>query len=190
MHRYLRPLLPATLLLLTGCGSLLSVYADRFQCPIPKGEGRCQSLQQSYITATTRPPIPPPPDPDRLAPPATGGEWVPPVKTIWIAPYVDTAGRRHEPSLLRVVVFPGRSTLKPEPELLIPPVPETDTDGSTSGPPAPPAEFGEKTPRPGVGPPAFGQPSDRQTKPKPWQRPPLGTVAPQAPAGGFGVPGF
>lgn len=162
----IRTLLCAALLLASGCGKLISVYNDHFQCPIAQGDGPCQSLSNAYATATAKTMIPEPPDPGRLTPPATtNDDWVPPVKTIWIAPYVDAAGRRHEPAVMRLVVLPGPPIVKPEPEFLIPPVPEVTDEGSTIGPPVPPADYGTSQAKPG-----------RQPQ--------------QPPAGGFSIPGF
>ncbi len=125
-------LLP-TLLLLAACG----IYEHEWTCPMPDGTTKCQSLEQAYASAITQSPIPPPVDPTRLAPPPEA-DWTPPVKLIWIAPYLDTGGHRHEAALVRVVVFPGAPVTKPEPEFLIPPVPETSEEGGLTTPPSPP----------------------------------------------------
>lgn len=119
--------------LLAAC----SAYEGEFRCPVPTGIA-CRSLQQVYKAETTRPPLPPAPDPQRVSAVAPAEEWTPPVKSVWIAPYVDNAGRRHEASLVRLVVFPGPRATAAEPEFLIPPIPESTETGELLVPPPPP----------------------------------------------------
>ncbi len=181
-------LLPA--LLLAGCASLISAYTDRFECPREKSDQPCEQASKAYLRAMSKPAIPAPPDPGRSDIPGTSPDtWVPPVHTVWIAPYTDTFGRRHEPSLLRIVVLPGPLSLKPEPEFLVPPVPQTAEDGSEIGPPVPPTET-PSTPT-------------RRTPAQPNRTPRTSTI-PRSPfgsgttlppslnlptTGGFGIPG-
>lgn len=176
------------IVLLTGC----SVYQSDFQCGIPPA-APCRSLHQVYAQDTAAPTLPPAPDPTRSLP-AQAEEWTPPVKTVWIAPYVDTAGRRHEASILRFVVFPGARTVTAEPEFLIPPIPDTTEEGDPIGPPpAPPsatiptpgALSRSQTPRVGPSGPASQLPSGM----------PPGLFTPPMPASpsrgsGFGLPGY
>ncbi len=182
-------LLPA--LLLAGCASLISAYNDTFECPREKSDQPCEQASKAYLRAMSKPAIPAPPDPGRYDTPGTSADtWVPPVHTVWIAPYTDTFGRRHEPSLLRIVVLPGPPSVKPEPEFLVPPVPQTGEDGSEIGPPVPPTDAAGTT-RPGS--PSIPQPNrtPRTTVP----RSPFGSNTTLPPslnpsaAGGFGIPG-
>ncbi len=181
-------------LLVSGCARLISVYNDQFECPRATGDAPCESLSTAYRRATTAEPLPAPPDPHRHTGSAVTGTtdtWVPPVKTVWLAPWVDSAGRRHEAELLRIVVMPGMPGIKPEPEFLVPPVPEPTEDGGLLGPPAPPAELPGITTRP-TGPTI---PATRERPPRPGPaapaRSPLGGGSTlQPPGGGFGLPGF
>ncbi len=200
MHRLhlrarLRPRLHLALLsagLLTAC----SAYQSEFQCNAPAGMP-CRSLQAAYNSATTVPTLPPPPDPSRALPSdssQSAEQWTPPVKTVWIAPYVDSAGRRHEASILRLVIFSGAKAVTAEPEFLIPPIPDTTEGGDTIAPPLPPpASPSTKMPPliPG------------RTQGQEQSRSPVGTTpelapgffTPPAPQGGkpltgFGLPGY
>jgi hypothetical protein len=180
--------------LLSGCARLISVYNDEFECPRATGDGPCESLSTAYRRATTPQPLPPPPDPHRHtgsgAPGATD-TWVPPVKTVWLAPWVDNAGRRHEAAVLRIVVMPGTAGIKPEPEFLVPPVPEPTEDGGLLTPPAPPAELPGATTKPaGRGIPGNHERSQRPSVTAP-SRSPFGTSPTHQPPGaGFSLPGF
>lgn len=124
-------------LLSAGLSTACATYQGEFQCKAPAGMP-CRSLQEAYATATTVPSLPLPPDPARTPPPDSAEHWTPPVKTVWIAPYVDSAGRRHEASILRLVVFSGAKAVTAEPEFLVPPVPETTEGGELTAPPLPP----------------------------------------------------
>jgi hypothetical protein len=173
------PRLLLALLLLSGC----SIYESEWRCPFPPGDGGCRSLNTAYRVSAATPAIPQPPDPTRLAPPPTGTDWTPPVVTIWVAPYLDTAGRRHEASIVRSIVFPGQHVVAPEPEFLIPPVPETTEDG-TVRPPVPPPDAGAGAPR---------QAPPRDRTPRPASPPARSTPgATGSPTGtpGFGLPGY
>jgi hypothetical protein len=188
-----RILLLACALTLGGCASLISAYNDQFECPRSKGDQPCEQSSKAYMRAMAKQGLPQPPDLGRYTAPGTSGdEWVPPVKSVWIAPYVDSAGRRHEPAVMRMVVMPGPSILKPEPEFLVPPVPDVADDGSSIGPPVPPAETSPKT---------QGRTAPRTHAPQPNS--PLrssgvgsntGTGLGNAPQtgtpGGFSIPGF
>ena len=140
-------------LTLSGCASLISAYQDQFECPRSKGAQPCEQASKAYMRSMAKQGVPQPPDPGRYGVPGTSADaWVPPVKTVWIAPYVDGNGRRHEPAILRMIVLPGPASLKPEPEFLVPPVPDVAEDGSMIGPPVPPADAtptaqGRSTPR-------------------------------------------
>lgn len=170
--------------LLTAC----STYQQEFRCPTPTGVA-CRSLQQVYKAETTRLPLPPPPDPTRVSPAERAEDWTPPVKTVWIAPYVDNRGRRHEASLLRLIVFPGPRGDAAAPEFLIPPIPETTDTGELLVPPPPPPASPATAPRPGTG-------VSRPTRPQGGTSPAgpalnLFTPPPArgaAPLSGFGVP--
>jgi hypothetical protein len=169
-------LLPA-LLLLSGC----SIYESEWHCPYPTGDGPCRSLTTAYSVSASTPVIPQPPDPTRLAPPPIATDWAPPVKTIWIAPYLDTAGRRHEASVIRSIVFPGQPVVAPEPEFLIPPVPESTEEG-TLGPPVPPAD---------AAPSRQAAPRDRTPRPaSPPARSTPGATGTPSSVPGFGLPGY
>jgi hypothetical protein len=127
-----------------SCAKLLSVYDDSYQCPVAKSKDKpCEPASTAYLRALARPGLPPPPDPLRDQNPTESGDaWQPPVRTVWLAPFVDSAGRRHEATLMRVVVMPGPPIVRPEPEFLVPPVPMQADDGTQVGPPVPPAEAG------------------------------------------------
>jgi hypothetical protein len=169
-------------LALSACS--LSAYQSDFECGIPTGAGGCRSLQQVYRQSAAAQPLPVAPDPQRLSPPPAPAEWAPPVKTVWIAPYVDTHGRRHEASILRIIVFPGAKAVSAEPEFLIPPVPEPGDGGGLTAPPAapelPPAPSHSAAPRqtPRSG---SGLPRDLFTPP---------AQSGSRPSGGFGPPGI
>jgi hypothetical protein len=168
-----------------------SLYQSEFQCNVPPGVP-CRSLQQVYAEETARAPLPPAPDPTRSLPPDATEEWVPPVKTVWIAPYLDSAGRRHEASILRLVVFPGARAVTAEPEFLILPIPETTEAGELSAPPAapptPPPAPAPRAPERSRGTP--GSQGARQPALPPGL--PQGLFTPPSPASpgaGFGLPG-
>jgi hypothetical protein len=181
---------------LSGCASLISAYNDQFECPRSKGDQPCEQTSKAYLRAMAKQGLPQPPDPGRYTHPGDSADgWVPPVKTVWIGPYVDSAGRRHEPAVLRIVVMPGPSILKPEPEFLVPPVPEVADDGSTLEPPVPPAEASPTGQ-------SRGTPTPR-TRTPPRNAPlragggigstggtGLGTTPQTVPSGGFSIPGF
>jgi hypothetical protein len=169
--------------LLTAC----SAYQSEFRCPTPTGVA-CRSLQQVYKAETTRPPLPPAPDPQRVPPAAPMEEWTPPVKSLWIAPYIDNAGRRHEASLVRLVVFPGPRATAAEPEFLIPPIPESTETGDLLVPPPPPPTSSVPSPR-STGSPSRAMPSRGGASPALPQNlfmPPASKGATSLP--GFGVP--
>ena len=181
---------------LSGCASLLSAYNDQFECPRSTGDQPCEQASKAYLRAMAKQGLPQPPDPGRTTSPGESSDrWVPPVKTIWIGPYVDSAGRRHEPAIMRIVVMPGPSILKPEPEFLVPPVPEVADDGSTMGPPVPPAEASQTGQSRGS--------TNTRTRTPPSNAPlhsgrgigsnagtGLGNAPQAAPSGGFSIPGF
>jgi hypothetical protein len=180
-------------LTLSGCASLISAYQAQFECPRSTGDQPCEQASKAYLRAMTKAGVPHPPDPGRDAAPATSEEaYVPPVKTVWLAPYVDGNGRRHEPALLRMIVLPGPASLKPEPEFLVPPVPDVAEDGSMIGPPVPPADAtptaqGRSTPRtrtPQPGSPLRSSGAGSHTAPG------LGHLPPGNTSGGFSIPGF
>ncbi len=182
MQRTCRGIIVGTALALSACG--ISPYQSTFECGVPAGAGGCRSLQQVYRQTTGEPPLPTAPDPQRLAPPPPPAEWTPPVKTVWIAPYVDTHGRRHEASILRIIVFPGAKAVSAEPEFLIPPIPESADGGGLTAPP----------PAPELPPAATQTPTPRQTPRSTGGLPrDLFTQPPQTgsrPSTGFGVPGL
>ena len=186
-------LLLACTLTTSGCAGLISAYNDTFECPRSEGDHPCGQASKAYMRAMTKPGLPHPPDPGRYAAPGFESDhWIPPVKSVWVAPYVDNAGRRHEPSVIRMIVMPGPSILKPEPEFLVPPVPEAADDGSTIGPPVPPADTMPNT---------QGRPNPRTRTPQPPRQPRAGSLggntgtglgnAPQMGGNsGFSIPGF
>jgi len=184
------PLLPA--LLLAGCASLISAYNDKYACPYETTDHPCEQASKAALRAMTKQAIPPPPDPGRSDPPGTSPDtWVPPVRTVWIAPYTDTFGRRHEPAILRIVVLPGPPAITPEPEFLVPPVPQTADDGSQIGSPVPPAETPAttKSTSPGT------TPQNRTPRTSALPRSPIGSgTTPPTPGfgspGGFTIPGY
>jgi hypothetical protein len=177
------PLLPA--LLLAGCASLISAYNDKYACPYETTDHPCEQASKAALRAMTKQAIPPPPDPGRSDPPGTSPDtWVPPVRTVWIAPYTDTFGRRHEPAILRIVVLPGPPAITPEPEFLVPPVPQTADDGSQIGPPVPPAETPATTKPTSPG----TTPQNRTPRTSALPRSPIGSVT-TPPTPGFGSPG-
>lgn len=180
-------------LTLSGCASLISAYQDQFECPRSAGDQPCEQASRAYLRAMAKHGVPPPPDPDRDRAPGTSEEaWIPPVKTVWIAPYVDGNGRRHEPAILRMIVLPGPASLKPEPEFLVPPVPDVAEDGSLIGPPVPPADTPPQVP--GRTAPRTRTPqSGSLLRPSGAGSPPgtsLGTPPPGNSPGGFSIPGF
>ena len=195
MHVRILWLLTCTMAL-SGCASLISAYNDQFECPRSKGDQPCEQASKASMRAMAKQGLPQPPDPGRSTSPGEGPDgWVPPVKTLWIGPYVDSAGRRHEPAVMRIVVMPGPSILKPEPEFLVPSVPEVADDGSTIAPPVPPAEASPTGQ-------SRGNPQTR-TRTPPLNAPlrsgggfgstggtGLGTAPQAAPSGGFSIPGF
>ena len=127
----------------TGCARLLSVYDDSYQCPVAQSGNRpCEPASAAYLRALSKPGLPPPPDLLRYQSPTPteGDAWQAPVRTVWLAPYVDSSGRRHEATLMRIVVMPGPPIVRPEPEFLVPPVPTIGDDVMQMGPPVPPAE--------------------------------------------------
>lgn len=171
--------------LLTGCAA----YESEFQCKAPVGMP-CRSLQAVYNAETAIPTLPPMPDPTRSLSSEIAEQWTPPVKTVWIAPYIDSAGRRHEASILRLVVFSGARAVTAEPEFLLPPIPETTDSGESIAPPQPPP-----TPAPHIAPgrtqgqsqPPIGIPPELIpglfTPPMPHGGKPL-------PLSGFAAPGY
>lgn len=172
--------------LLSGCAA----YQSEFQCKVPPGMP-CRSLQTVYNVETAVPPLPPVPDSTRVIPSESAEQWTPPVKTVWIAPYVDTAGRRHEASILRLVVFPGVRAVTAEPEFLLPPIPETTEGGDLTVPPPPPPT----PPAPSL---PMGQGRTQGQSRSPMATTPElapGLFTPPAPQGnklppGFGLPGY
>ncbi len=181
-----RPTFFITAWLLAGCS--LTQYQSEFECGVPKGAGGCRSLQQIYTQSAVPTLLPPTPDPTRLGQPLPTEEWSPPVKTVWIAPYVDTAGRRHEASLMRLIIFPGAKVVNAEPEFLIPPIPETTEQGELTAPAAPP-----DLPRPTL--PSPREPSRSRATPRPGGSNPLPpdlfappSAAPATPPSGFNPP--
>jgi len=179
--RLYRYTLALSLLALTGCG-ISSIYNSEFQCPIPKSDGGCRDLQGVYNKSTFVTPVPPPPDPTRYHSTPSGDKWDPPVKTLWIAPYLDNAGRRHEASLLRIVVFQGPKTIASESEFLLPPIPE-DIDGQSTAPP--PGPQSSQSARPEATPRNAPSRQPRSSPPtSPLFQPPSSN-----PTSGFSVPG-
>jgi len=180
-------------LTLSGCASLISAYQAQFECPRSTGDQPCEQASKAYLRAMAKAGVPHPPDPGRDAAPATSEEaWVPPVKTVWLAPYVDANGRRHEPALLRMIVLPGPASLKPEPEFLVPPVPDVAEDGSMVGPPVPPADATPTAPSrstPRTRTPQPGSPL-RPSGAGSHTAPGLGHVPSGTTSGGFSIPGF
>jgi hypothetical protein len=90
-----------------------------------------------------------------------------------------------------MVIMPGMPGIKPEPEFLVPPVPEPTEDGGLLTPPAPPAELPGATTKP----PAAGIPGNRERTHRPSvtapSRSPFGSSSThQPPGGGFSLPGF
>jgi hypothetical protein len=169
--------------LLTGCAA----YESEFQCKAPVGMP-CRSLQAVYNAETAIPALPPVPDPTRNLSSEIAEQWTPPVKTVWIAPYVDSAGRRHEASILRLIVFSGTRAVTAEPEFLLPPIPDTTDSGESIAPPQPPP-----APTPHITP---GRPQG-QNQPSIGIPPELtpGLFTPPTPQGGkpssgFGLPGY
>lgn len=173
-----------TAIALTGAGLLAacSTYQGEFRCPYPQGAG-CRSLQQVYKAETVRPPLTPAPDPARVSPTTQAEDWTPPVRTVWIAPYVDNAGRRHEASVVRLVVFPGPRATIAEPEFLIPPIPESTESGDLLVPPPPPPTSPVPSPRPTGG-------LSRPTQPKSGPSLPSNLFTPPGAKGGMSLPGF
>lgn len=181
IHARLRPRVQLALLsagLLTGCAA----YQSEFQCKAPVGMP-CRSLQTVYTAETALPALPPAPDPARHLASESAEQWTPPVKTVWIAPYVDSAGRRHEASILRLVVFSGARAITAEPEFLLPPIPDTTEGGESIAPPPPPS-LSPGRPHEPPRPPAGMSPT-----------PGPGSFTPPPPPGGkpltgFGLPGY
>lgn len=175
--------------LLTGCAA----YESEFQCRAPAGMP-CRSLQAVYNAETAIPTLPPVPDPTRGLSSEIAEQWTPPVKTVWIAPYVDSAGRRHEASILRLIVFSGARAVTAEPEFLLPPIPDTTDSGDSIAPPPPPPI--SPTPVPHIPP---GRPQGQTRSPVETSSdmalgtftPPMPPIPPGGkPLTGFGLPGY
>lgn len=175
--------------LLTGCAT----YESEFQCKAPAGMP-CRSLQAVYNAETATPALPPAPDPTHSFSSEIAEQWTPPVKTVWIAPYVDSAGRRHEASILRLIVFSGAHAITAEPEFLLPPIPDTTDSGDSITPPPPPPTSPTSIPRITPGRPQGQTRSPIDTSPDIA----LGTFTPPMPPTpqggkpltGFGLPGY
>jgi len=151
----------------------------------------CRSLQTVYNTETAIPALPPVPDPARQFASENAEQWTPPVKTVWIAPYIDNAGRRHEASIMRLIVFAGARAINAEPEFLLPPIPDTNDGGESIAPPPPPPTM--PTPSPHLTP---GRPQEQTRGPvgMPSNLTPGSFTPPTPQAGkpltGFGLPGY
>lgn len=115
-------------------------------------------------------------------------DWSPPVKTVWITPYLDSAGRRHEASLIRIIVFPGPKATSSEPEFLLPPIPD-ESDGQLIAPPAGPQSLPSARSETSVRGGASRQP--RPSSPSnPVFTPPNPSATPTPASPGFPLPGY